>query len=342
MAKQILSIGNPLLDISVSVDKEYLDKYKKVPGTASLASEEDRPMFEEIVGFPDVKYIAGGAAQNTIRGAQWISPTKGITHYIGSIGDDDNGKRLNAAATTDGVQTHYYVSKKTRTGSCAVLLYKKERCLVADLGAANDYQHSHAESEEIKSLLTKIDILYCTGYFLTVSPQTLIQFGEYLSETNKYMVFCVAAPFLIEFFWDTMISVIPFADILVANESEAKLFVAKAGLPKDLKEAVKAIAEMPKANSKRKRTVIITRGSDSILTFNGETGQLQEWPVIPIAKDDIVDVNGAGDAFMGGYIAGLAHNKPFDECIRAGTFSAYQILMASGTQYPPQCTYKWD
>jgi len=95
------------------------------------------------VKFQDVKYIAGGATQNAIRGAQWISPTPGITHYIGSIGADENGQIINQAATKDGVKTHYYISKETRTGSCAVLILEKERCLIADLAAANDYKHAH-------------------------------------------------------------------------------------------------------------------------------------------------------------------------------------------------------
>jgi len=59
-----------------------------------LSTETDLPMFEEIVKFPDVKYIAGGATQNAIRGAQWMFPTP-FTHFIGSIGDDENGKKLN-------------------------------------------------------------------------------------------------------------------------------------------------------------------------------------------------------------------------------------------------------
>jgi len=153
------------LDISINVDKAYLDKYDKKVGVAYLAIESDLPMFTEIVKNPDVKYIAGGATQNAIRGAQWLSPTPGITHFIGSVGEDENAQKLKHAATKDGVQTHYYISKGVRTGSCAVLIQDKERCLVADLAAANDYKHTHFESEEIQQLLPKINIVYSAGFF---------------------------------------------------------------------------------------------------------------------------------------------------------------------------------
>ena len=55
----------------------------------------------------EVQYIAGGATQNSIRVAQWLSQAAGTTSYIGCIGKDDYGEQLKAAAAKDGVETHY-------------------------------------------------------------------------------------------------------------------------------------------------------------------------------------------------------------------------------------------
>lgn len=338
MAKQILAIGNPLLDISVNVDKAYLEKWGKVLGSASLAADSDLGMFKEIVTFPDVQYIAGGAAQNTIRGAQWVSPTPSITHYIGSVGADENGKRIKEAAHADGVQTHYHVSSTHRTGSCAVLVHEKERSLCADLAAANDYQHSHFQSAEIQDLLKNIGVVYTTGFFLTVSPQSLIELGQHCDQHKKTFIFSVAATFPVDFYWDNMQKVIEYADIIVANESEANAFLTKAGLDKSsLKAATKLIAQFPKGN--KKRTVIITQGPDPVLTYNGETDQIEEWPVPAIKPEEIVDLNGAGDAFMGGFVAALAHGKPLAKCVESAMAVAHQILQVPGTQYPKKCNY---
>jgi len=249
-------------------------------------------------------------------------------------------KKLTKAATDDGVQVHYYHSQKCRTGTCAVLIHQGERGLVADLAAANDYQHPHFESDEIQTLLKKVDIVYTTGYFLTVSPKTMIELGKHCAEHNKLFVFSIAAPFAVELYWESFQNVYSYADVIICNHDEAITFLKKANLPHDnLKESVKHAAEFLKVNNKRKRTIIFTQGPNPAITYHD--GQVGEWPVLPAKKEEIVDTNGAGDAFAGGILAGFALDKPFEECIRAGMFAAHLILHTSGTQYPKQCNFQW-
>merc|ERR1719473_2089802 len=50
---------------------------------------------------PNVKYIAGGATQNSIRVAQWMLQEAGKTAYMGCVGKDENGEKLKAAAAKD-------------------------------------------------------------------------------------------------------------------------------------------------------------------------------------------------------------------------------------------------
>merc|ERR1719189_494285 len=118
----ILGMGNPLLDISAEVTQETLDKYQLKGGNAILAEEMHMPLYAELAAKPDVKYIAGGATQNSIRVAQWMLQQPGMTAYMGCVGDDDYGKRLADACKTDGVQAMYLVDKSTPTGKCAVTI----------------------------------------------------------------------------------------------------------------------------------------------------------------------------------------------------------------------------
>jgi len=85
--------------------------------------------------------------------------------------------------------------------------------------------------------------------------------------------------------------------------------------------------------------VIITQGPDPVYTYETDTETLKEWKVPPIKPEEIVDLNGAGDAFMGGLVAALAHNKTLDKCIEAAMACAHQILQVPGTQYPKKCNY---
>jgi len=302
--KSLLGIGNPLLDISVDVDDAFVAKYGKKMGDATLAIDSDLPMYKEIVEFKDVLYIAGGSTQNSIRGAQWMSPEAGVTHYIGSIGDDENGKKLDSAARSDGVQTHYYISKTHRTGCCAVLVVDRERSLVADLAAANDYQHSHFLSSEIQELLPKIDIFYSAGFFLTVSPETVVELGKYVSENNKVLAWSVAAPFIAEYYLDKVKAVLPYVDYLVANEKEGEALLKQLGIEdKDEEIALKKLSELPKVNNNRSRVIIFTHGPDPVRIFH--EGKLQIFPVPVLSKEVIVDTNGAGDAFFGRIFGGF-------------------------------------
>jgi len=288
-----------------------------------------------------VLYIAGGSTQNSIRGAQWMSPVRGVTHFIGSVGNDENAQKLRSAASFDGVQTHYYVSKTFHTGCCAVLIKDNERSLIADLAAANDYQHEHYLSAEIQSLVQTVDIFYSAGFFLTVSPHTVVEIGKHCAEHNKILVWGAAAPFIIEFYYERVQSVLPYVDFIVANETEAEKLTEKLGMNgKNIEEVMKAISELPKINQKRSRTVIFTFGPLPVLIYN--EGKLNKYDVPPLEKSAIVDTNGAGDAFLGGFLAALLQDKALEFCVKAGLHAARHILQVSGTQYTKVCDFKWE
>jgi len=176
---------------------------------------------------------------------------------------------------------------------------------------------------------------------LTVSPGTLVELGKYCAEHNKILVFAVAAPFLVQFFWDKIEAVLPYADYIIANQEEASAFLDKAGIDKsNMQEAMKKVSELPKKNSSRSRGVIFTQGPDPVLTYVNH--KFQTFAPIKTNKEEIVDTNGAGDGWAGGFLAGLCNDKPFEECVRAGMYSAHQILQVSGTQYPDKCNFVWQ
>merc|ERR1719310_2059000 len=57
---------------------------------------------------PNVQYIAGGATQNSIRVAQWMLQTPGSTAYMGCIGKDENGGKLQKACEADVANPRLY------------------------------------------------------------------------------------------------------------------------------------------------------------------------------------------------------------------------------------------
>jgi adenosine kinase len=62
-------MGNPLLDMQITNGEPLLQKYNLKANDAILASPEHMGLYTDIKKSQDVKYVAGGAAQNAARGA---------------------------------------------------------------------------------------------------------------------------------------------------------------------------------------------------------------------------------------------------------------------------------
>ena len=326
----IYGIENPLLDITSIVTEEFLNKYNLKVNTACLASEEHLPLFDTIIADPNVEYIAGGATQNSMRVCQWMLQIPNSTYFTGCVGNDNNGKILANCAAKDGLNTYYLIDENTPTGTCAVLVHNKDRCLVANLAAANNYKIEHLLKDEIQAVWKNSKFYYSSGFFLTVSVPSALTIAQHAYETGKVYMTNLSAPFICQFFKDAVLSVLPYVDYLFGNESECKAF-GEAMQYEDLSlEAIALkIASFEKKSSKP-RCVVITQGKDSTLVVYN--GQIAHFTVPLVPKEKIVDLNGAGDAFVGGFISQLALGKNIFDCVRAGHYAAGYIIQVSGIQ----------
>ena len=335
----LYGMGNPLLDISAEVPPDYLPKYDLKPNDAILAEPKHFPIYRDLVDNYQVEYIAGGGTQNAIRVAQWMLQKRFATSYIGCIGDDDFGRQLEKQATNDGVKVHYLIDKKEPTGTCAVLITEKVRSLVANLGAANHYKVEHLLKPENWALVEKAKFVYIAGFFLTVSVESILSVAKHCTETNKYFTVNLSAPFIPVAFKEQLMSVMPYVDILVGNESEADAFSqAQEYGTKDLSEIALKVAALPKVNQSRPRVVIITQGPGPVLLCND--GKVTEFPILPIQEEDILDTNGAGDAWIGGFLSQLVLGRSIEESIQGGHYAANVIIKRSGCTFPPQPNFK--
>ncbi|KAH9735124.1 Adenosine kinase [Citrus sinensis] len=368
----LLGMGNPLLDISSVVDDDFLNKYDIKLNNAILAEEKHLPLFmslrmvlqrvkllkwirqniprldrsqklvnaysslfyrlyDEMASKYNVEYIAGGATQNSIRVAQWMLQIPGATSYIGCIGKDKFGEEMKKNSKLAGV--HYYEDESASTGTCAVCVVGGERSLVANLSAANCYKSEHLKKPENWALVEKAKYFYIAGFFLTVSPDSIQLVAEHAAANNKVFMMNLSAPFICEFFKDALEKVLPYMDYIFGNETEARTFSKVQGWETDdVEEIALKLSQWPKASEIRKRTAVITQGADPVVV--AQDGKLKKFPVIVLPKDKLVDTNGAGDAFVGGFLSQLVQEKPIEECVRAGCYTSHVIIQRSGCTYP--------
>lgn len=142
----LFAIENPLIDISKEFDTEdIINRYGLTHGLASLAGEAQMPLYDELWLMEGIETIPGGSGLNTTRAVNFMLKN---THpdkcaYAGCIGNDDRGKTLMREVEKSGVKGYFHIDENTPTGTCAVIIHKLERTLVANLAACLKYPTEH-------------------------------------------------------------------------------------------------------------------------------------------------------------------------------------------------------
>jgi len=347
----ILGMGNPLLDISANVEQAVLDEWGATLNNAILAEEKHQPLYAKLASTHPVEYIAGGATLNSIRVAQWMLANDGkkdASHYIGSIGQDEFGATLKKQLAADGVKGHFLEIADKATGTCAVLVKDNERSLIANLSAAEKYDKAaHFDTPEVQAAVEAAGIYYMAGFPLTHEGglATVKAIAAHANEKGKKVTMNVSAPFLAEVppLRGLLKECFAMCDVIFCNESEAAAFAkGEEWGTEDIAEIAAKLAALPgpKAGT---RKAVVTQGADAtvIATAGGATETFavagNPWT---LTKADLVDTNGAGDAFVGGFLYGMATGKTDAQCAEAGHFAAGTIIQRAGCTFPATCDFK--
>lgn len=211
----------------------------------------------------------------------------------------------------------------------------KERSLCANLGACVKYPTSHLEAN--MAYLEGAKMVYATAFFITSNAAAHRQVAEYCSANDKPFAFNIAATWIIHTNYDDVMHSIEHADYVFCNEDEGSLMAEKQGFKaEDRLSAAKFVANYKKANSKRNRIAVITQGPEPIIVAEHQEGgepKITEIPIAPIDANFIVDTNGAGDACVGGFLAGMARGLSVEDSIKEGIKLSAKIICRHGCVY---------
>lgn len=108
-------------------------------------------------------------------------------------------------------------------------------------------------------------------------------------------------------------------------------------------EIAKVMAKWEKSSTNRMRTAIVTQGPAEVIVARAlpesDEVDIKLYPVEGIEFDKVVDTNGAGDAFVGGFLSQIWLGKEIDEAVRAGIYLSRQIVMQSGCSFPDKMDF---
>lgn len=257
------------------------------------------------------------------------------TVFFGCISDDEYGAKLDEALKKEGLTTIFAKTQEAPTGTCAVLLNGIDRSLVANLGACTKYPTQHLLQN--LDVLKNSKIIYSTAFFITSNYNALHEVAKFAVENNKPFGFNLSAGFLMRINLPEVNNILTYADYIFCNEDEAAIFAEVNKIEySSLRDVAKALAKWDKVNKERPRVAIVTCGKEPIqIAIHGQNeDQDFEYPVPLVAKEKVLDTNGAGDSFVGGFLAQIALGQSLENALRAGCYISSEVIQRSGCTFP--------
>ena len=334
----LIAIGNPIVDISAEVDKESIQKFRLKWGETVFADQTNVGFFTELESKPQVSYIPGGSIQNTLRVASWclnMEPkNKGKYNItmLGATGDDGYKDKVVNALKSSGVKPLLQAIPNMETSRCGVGIYKKERCLLPQIRASNCLTEDFVS--EHQNEIFENDALLIEGYFLQEKFDICKNLCMEFKKENKFVILGLSAVFMVLAHNEKIMEIAQYCDMIVANMEEMEAFSGTKG------ESHKETFE--KAHKKltpKERLFVVTDGVNGVFIskFNYKREQLdfilQSFPCL-MKNEEIVDLNGAGDAFLGGFLSQYMKGSSLYSCCRGGNEASHVILQNIGCTFP--------
>ncbi len=304
----VYGLGNALLDLQVNVAEQDLDTFGLEKGGMTLIDTDQRRGILD--HFENPHRASGGSAANTMIA---ISQLGGSAAFSFLVGDDAHGKHYTDEMEALGIAVHTAPVPDGATGTCVILITPDaERTMTTTLGVSAEFGPGNVSEE----LLARSEWIYVEGYlFSTESGQAAVRRAiEYAKLHDTRVAVTFSDAFIVEMFGEPLRSAVADADLIFANEVEARAFTGK-DEEGEVFGALRGVAP----------SVIMTlhdRGARA--NFQGEDLFFDPFKV------DAVDETGAGDMFAGGILYGITNNHTPPEAGRLASFLASRVVSQLG------------
>ena len=301
--QRVLCIGDIALDVIVKLE---IDGGQE--GFASLRYGSDTPS--------QVITRGGGAAANV---ASWLATIDVEPELLVRIGRDSVGEALVNELEAQGIRCHRRVIDRLSTGTVVVLVDKSgERTMLPDSGANAGLNASDLPD------LDGYEAAYISGYalFNKKSHDGVVEIFSKLRAAKIPIIFDPASVGTMSTFADhlTIIDAIPFSDVMVLNESEARFLC-------DLDEA--PLEEVLVSLTRFANLVIIKRNELGAFAIDVESRKTfsDRQP-----RREPRDTTGAGDSFAAGFIAEWIKDRDVAAALKSGNLMAGECVQVIGAR----------
>ncbi len=312
----VYGIGNPLIDILAKVEDTDLENLSIPKGIMSLIDLEERGKILDYIEKKQKEYSCGGSCPNTMI---TLSSLGAKTALGGKTGNDEYGKIYKKQLAGHENITSSLRTGKSATGSSIILISPDgERSMNTYLGSNREFDENDVDEDVLKNS----SFFYFTGYMWDTENQksAIMKSLDICRKKSIKVAFDVADPFAVGRYKDDFLELIEKrADIVFANEEEAKILFTEENPEKNIKEL-----------SGMKTLAALKTGKRGSLVMDKNSGIIK----IPVLNDrGCLDTTGAGDTYAAGFLYGIVSGRGAEKAGEYASIAASAIVAKIGAQF---------
>ncbi|NDL59069.1 ribokinase [Phytoactinopolyspora mesophila] len=274
-----------------------------VLGSANMdlvVSTERAPDMGETVTGRTFRTVPGGKGANQALAA---ARAGGTVRFLGAVGDDEFGHRIQRLLSADGVDVSGMTASNEPTGTAHITV---------DGGGGNSIIVVPGANGTVTTLTDEHRGVISSAATLLLQlelPLKLVTEASAFARWAGVRTVLTPAPVI-----PLPEALLDNVDLLVANEHEAAVLAGHPGTGSAIDEA----EAMARTLAKRTKEVVVTLGDQGAMYASGAGAPVH----VPAFEVDAVDTTAAGDTFVGVLAAGLAEDLPAEVALRRASAAA--------------------
>ena len=297
----------------------------------------------------------GGAALNTIRTAAWSAGACVRTAFVGSVGADKHAALLRRAMAAAGVEPLLMVAPGLATAQCAVLVdaETKDRFLAVVRGAAGAITPPFLRDDPaVRAALASAAVLYVTAFVLSTPDRAACaaHMAEVADAHGSVFAMNLSSPGLLAKVVAPLSALLPRSRFVFGNADELRALArlrgwgvgeSEGGATGDRSGAQElvALSELLATQLAPGGVAVVTDGAGMTTIAQQRCPQQgcdhAQIPALSVDAASVVDTNGCGDAFVGGFLGHFVQGSSLRQCVLEGHRCAAFVLRRRGCNLAP-------
>ncbi len=312
----VTAIAQAVTDLVVQVPESLLiSQGLEIGSYKALTFDESQSLLHGIAHYPHL-YSPGGAVANTLDGIAALgSPTTLIT----GVGRDLIGESYLATCRKRSTVVHEISADPSVSAlSISLVIPNGERTMRTFLGASSTLDPARL----LNVSLHHPTLVVVEGYLVAngLGPNThqmLLAYCDHIRDAGSHLLFALPPVSVLSEWLPVTRAIASKANLVAGNLDEFQTLLS-----------INEVAKIRVWGEQQNIDLLVTDGP------RGAHALIQgECAYVPAPEGEVVDLTGAGDAFLAGFIHSLIHGTGTDDALRMGAMCAGRVIGQLGARF---------